>query len=242
MDNALLGGLLLLSLSSSPHAPPHGSPHAPLPVQIPVTGQALGADGRTYAFSGTLNLTVSEAPIPIPQPSAVVVMLVIDATGNSVTRAAGGTLVGIRGTGFGAGGTVKVAGQAAAVLDWGPTSILAKLPVVAAAVSGPVVVAPTGVTAGSSAFGFEIEAGAAPNPVPGPTPGPQPVGDEWPGGSGVHWKPDASGYYQPVGAYPWWLPGHPGGDYPFGLFPPWATSVGPGMRRQAPAIRRKVRF
>ena len=208
-------------------------PHAPLPVQLPITGQALGADGRQYQISGTVTLTVGELPLPQPQPGGVVVEMVIDAGGSSITQAPGGTLVGIRGAGFGAGGIVKIAGQAAAVLDWNPTSILAKLPVLDAAVSGPIVVAPTGVTAGQSAFAFTVLSGPAPNPIPGPTPNPTP-GTEWPAGSGVHWQQDRDGYYQPLGGYPWWLPGHSGVDYPVGHFPPWARLTPP-----PPAAKRR---
>lgn len=228
-------------------AKPRRTPRAAAPVVIPVTGTALGSDGRQYSFSGTLNLTVGDAPAPIPTPlppppipgPGVSVDRVTDASGANITAASGGSLVWIRGFGMGSAGIVKVAGQACSVIDWQPWAISCKTPIVSTSQTGPVMVAPLGINPATSSFTFTLVGTPGPTPVPDPTPTPtptptpipgptpmplpQPNGSvEWPPGTLAYWRQDALGFYRPVQPpYPWALPGKIGIDH--GLWPraPW---------------------
>jgi hypothetical protein len=249
MKNSLLGLCCLLALTVGAAPRVSRPPRAPMPVQIPVTGQALGADGRTYSFSGVVTLNVGEAPLPTPTPTptptpvpipgpGVSVDRVTDASGASITSSAGGSIIYIRGSGMGAGGIVKVAGQACSVIDYAPWQVVVKLPVVATNQAGPVMVAPTGLQPATSGFAFTIIASVNPAPVPTPTPTPTPVPTPTPTPTPqplpplVEWPP-GSGLFSSEGHLPFGRHFGPTGSwsqkrdtYPPPFFPPYPASPG----------------
>lgn len=177
MKNALLAiaCAALLTLGAAPRRKAPGA--AP-------TLTIRDATGLTVTLTPPLTITTSEVqPPPPPPPSGVVITSVVAASGLPITSAAGGSLLWIKGSGFAAGGVVKVAGQAAAVIDWQNWAIEVKLPVVTSSQTGPVIVAPTGTNPGQSSFAFTILGSTLPPPPP-PPPG-QRV--EFPKNSGWFW-------------------------------------------------------
>lgn len=228
MKNTLLviACAALLTVGAAPRRQAAG---AAVPITGLLTFSGKGTDGRTFSINQQVTLTVTDAapvPVPVPQPGGVTITSVVKASGAVITSAAGGEIVFIKGSGFGAGGVVKLAGQAAAVLDWQPFTISVKLPAVTTSQAGSVMVAPAGLTPANSAFSFTI-VGAAPVPVPVPVPTPAGL-RQWPADSGVLWKRNVAGYwlpYQPP--YPWALPSKAGIPYPHPRVPPWSVERAP---------------
>lgn len=214
----------------------------PSSLQTPAAAATLtikDATGLTVTLTPPLTITSAETvPVPIPTPTptptpnpAISIERVREASGAIITSAAGSSIVFIQGSGFGSGGVVKIANQACAVIDYLPYQIAVKLPVVTLTQTGPVVVAPVGLTPASSTFSFAILAVA---PVPGPTPTPLPpppskrVSVEWPAGSGQIWY---EGHLQnghgPLGS---WSYVGAKGLYPEAFSPPYMAAPLTGFK------------
>lgn len=165
-------------------------------VTVPITGKALGADSTVYEVSGTALLTITSSGSVIPPTGSITG--VTDPNGAALAQAMGGAVIFIKGLGLGASGTARVAGQAAAVLDWQPTYVKVKLPVVGQSQAGKVELQTSATNIITSTFSFAI-LGSAPPPPP-PVPGPVPGQVEFPAGSGWLWK---------EGRVPGWAPHGP---------------------------------
>lgn len=231
MKNALLVGACL-SLLALGAAPRRRAPGASSTLTI------KDATGLTVTLTPPLTITGAETvptplptPTPIPGPGAVVISSVVLASGAPITQSAGGSIVFVKGSGFGAGGTIKIANQVCAVIDWQPWMVTCKTPVVNLTQTGPVIVSPTGINSGVSSFSFSILAVA---PVPGPTPTPLPpppskrVSVEWPAGSHQMWY---EGHLQnghgPLGS---WSYAAAAGLYPEAFSPPYMAAPLAGFK------------
>ncbi len=135
-------------------------PQSTSTLTVPITGQAETADGFKVAISGsmTINLTVTEptpTPPPVPGPG-ISVDRVTDANGATVTSAVGGSIVYLKGSGMGEGGTAIIAGMPVVVMEWAPWQIACRLPIPRAATTGRVTVMPTGMETATAKFSFTI--------------------------------------------------------------------------------------
>ena len=128
--NELILALSLLAPSPVPDP-------APVSFQLPVNTRAVGADGRIYTFTGTLNVTVEDVPLPQPGPEITALK---NAAGEGVGIIRSGEVLVIEGAGLWqekAQLRVQVPGRLATVLAQSPTRLEVRFPAVTAPVTGP---------------------------------------------------------------------------------------------------------
>jgi hypothetical protein len=112
----------------TPLPPSAGTPPgAAFTFTVPLSGSAVGPDGRTYSFQGVVPLTVTETPPP-PPPAPHVDYIKDALTGQVVTQAPAGSIMLMEGGGFGPTGRLTWGSYTCVVSSWTDPEIQFLLP------------------------------------------------------------------------------------------------------------------
>lgn len=129
--------LFLKARGSTQRSTPNALPGATTSLVIPITGQTVGSDGRTYTLSGSVTLTLGDPPAP---PGPKILSIRDRTTLQEVTTAPGRTVLVIQGQSLGSTGRLQIAGSICTVSSWSDTEIIFAAPALATTVTAPFVI------------------------------------------------------------------------------------------------------